>query len=297
MALLSVLSGLRHQLAISLQAVHFNHRLRPEALRDARFVEAWCGKLQVPLIVGSRVGAPLKHLSEEEARQIRFEFFIKTARSLRAPAIALAHTRNDLAETVLMRMMRGSGLYGLKAIVPRRSIEGIDFVRPLLGEGRQDIENYLKLKKISFRTDSTNRRTVYERNKIRHRLLPLLAREYNPQITDVLSDLAGVAGEDYEYLSTLAQRLFDKQAVISRRKVRMPLKVLGRQHPSMTRLIFRQMAEVLVKDPSALSFGHIHALEHLVSADGKGEVHLPHQLKAVRRAGFLEMASISKTNL
>ncbi len=87
---------------------------------------------------------------------MRFEFFIKTAGRLKAQSVALAHTRNDLAETVLMRLMRGSGLYGLRAILPRRMMEGVIFVRPLLGITRQDVERYLKSKKIPFCTDATN---------------------------------------------------------------------------------------------------------------------------------------------
>ena len=108
---------------------------------------------------------------------------------LKAQGVALAHTRNDLAETVLMRLMRGSGLYGLRAILPKRSIEGITFVRPLINVNRTDIEDYLKIKKIPFCMDATNQRTIYERNKVRLKLLPLLAREYNPQIIDAFVGL------------------------------------------------------------------------------------------------------------
>ena len=127
-------------------------------MRDERFVVKWCRQLNIPLTVGRRQGGKIKHLSEDDARQMRFEFFVKTAPWLKAQSVALAHTRNDLAETVLMRLMRGSGLYGLRAILPRRSIEGVIFVRPLLGVNRADVEDYLKVKKIPFCTDATNRR-------------------------------------------------------------------------------------------------------------------------------------------
>ena len=94
---------------------------------------SWCRRLNIPLTVGRRQGGKIKLLSEDDARQMRFEFFIKSAHRLKAQSVALAHTRNDLAETVLMRLMRGSGLYGLRAILPRRCIEGVVFVRPLMG--------------------------------------------------------------------------------------------------------------------------------------------------------------------
>ena len=290
MALLKALASLRHELGVQLQAVHFNHRFRPQALRDERFVSSWCKQLNIPLSVGRRQGGKIKCLSEDDARQMRFEFFVRTATQLKAQSVALAHTRNDLAETVLMRLMRGSGLYGLRAILPRRSIEGIVFVRPLLGVGRCDVEDYLKSKKMPFCTDATNLQTVYERNKVRHKLLPLLAREYNPQIINALSDLAATSTEDYDYLTLHARRQFDKIVIISGKKVKLDLKAARRQHPAILRLIFRQMAERLTKEPVALTFEHIQALEHLAAPEGQGMVALPHLLTAVKAQKFLELS-------
>ena len=289
MALLLALVGLRHDLGVRLHAAHFNHRLRPEALRDERFVITRCRQLNIPLTVGRRPGRKIRHLSEDDARQMRFKFFIKTAIGLKAQCVALAHTRNDLAETVLMRLMRGSGLYGLRAILPRRCMEGVTFVRPLMGVNRFEVEDYLKAKKISFCTDATNAQTLYERNKVRRHLLPLLAREYNPQIINALSDLAATALEDYEFLSMHARKQFKKNVTVSNRKIKMDLKSIRRQHPAMLRLMFRQMAESLTKDPAALTFEHIHALENLAAQSGRGKVDLSHHLKAVKTQKFLEL--------
>jgi tRNA(Ile)-lysidine synthase len=291
MALLLTLDRLRHDLGVQLHAAHFNHQFRPEAGQDEHFVETWCRKLNIPLMVGRRQGGKIKHLSEDDARQMRFDFFVKTARTLKAQSVALAHTRNDLAETVLMRLIRGSGLYGLRAILPRRCIEGIIFVRPLIGVNRSDVEKYLKIEKIPFCTDATNRQMVYERNKIRHELLPLLARAYNPQITGALSDLAATAGEDYDFLSLYARKQFKKTSIISKRKIKMDLKGIRRQHPAILRLMLRLMAETLGQAPAALTFEHIHALEDLVSQNGPGAVDLPHHLKAVKNQKFLEICN------
>jgi tRNA(Ile)-lysidine synthase len=187
--------------------------------------------------------------------------------------------------------MRGSGLYGLRAILPRRSMGGIVFVRPLINVDRIDVENYLKAKKTPFRTDATNRRTHYERNKVRLELLPLLAREYNPQITTALSDLAATAGEDYEFLSMHACKQFEKRAIVSKRKVKISLKSIRRQHPAVLRLVLRLMVEALTRDdPAALDFEHIHALENLVFQRGRGAVDLPHHLRAVKDQEFLELS-------
>ena len=290
MALLTAMNGLRHTLGISLHAAHFNHKLRPESGRDELFVLKHCRQLNVPVTVGQRPGAKIKHLSEDDARQMRFEFFVKTARALKAQSVALAHTRNDLAETVLMRLMRGSGLYGLRAILPKRSIEGVNIVRPLLSVNRRDIEDYLKFKKVSYCTDKTNRSMKYERNRVRAQLLPLLAKTYNPQIVDALSDLAVSAGEDYEFLSQQAQKKFEKDFIFSGKKIKINLKNVQRQHPAMVHLMFRQMAERLTGDPSVLTYAHIHALAYLVSPAGLGTVDLPHHLKAVRTQHYVELS-------
>lgn len=289
MALLLALSSLRHDMGVTLYAAHFNHKYRPDSKDDEHFVRTWCGKLNIPLIVGHRPGGVIRRLSEDEARQMRFGFFVKTARRLKAQSVALAHTRNDLAETVLMRLMRGSGLYGLRAITPKRSIEGVIFVRPLIDISRIDVENYLKAKKVPFCTDATNRLTAYERNKVRLKLLPLLTREYNPQIINALSDLAQTAAQDYEFLSTCARKQFDKNVIIAKGEVKIALKSINRQHPAILRLILRLMAQALTKTSAALDFEHIHALESLLSQGGPGAVDLPHHLKAVKDKRSLQI--------
>ncbi|MDE2222783.1 MAG: tRNA lysidine(34) synthetase TilS [Candidatus Omnitrophica bacterium] len=288
MSLLSALASLRHRLGLRLQAAHFNHRLRGAAAdADEKFVAAWCRRLNVPLTIGRRQGRALKRLSEDKARQMRFEFFIKTAGELHAQRFALAHTRNDLAETVLMRLLRGSGLYGLRAILPQRSIESVVFVRPLIGIDRRDVEAYLKLKRMPFRTDTTNHQEFYQRNKIRRQLLPLLAHDYNPQIASVLCDLAATAGEDYEFLSIHAQRAWDQGAAHAGNKARMDLKVIGRQHPAVARLLLRRMVEGLTGNPSALGFGHVQALHDLADGKDRGTLELPGGLRAFKTAKFL----------
>ena len=293
MALLLCLAGLRHRLGISLHAVHFNHRFRPEALRDERFVAKWCGQLNIPLTVGRRAGGAVNKLSEDDARVMRFIFFAKTAQALKAQSVALAHTRNDLAETVLMRLMRGSGLYGLRAILPKRSIEGISFIRPLLGLERGDIEAYLKSKKTPYCTDATNRKMIYERNKIRHQLLPLLAKEYNPRIIDILSDLALSSTGDYEFLSKHARRHSEKIVIVSPKKVKIRLKGIARLDPAILRLVLRSMVERLTGDAAALGFEHILALENLSLQNTSATLELPHRLRASCTPEFLELRCVA----
>ncbi|MBF0503501.1 MAG: tRNA lysidine(34) synthetase TilS [Candidatus Omnitrophica bacterium] len=290
MALMQALVALRHDLAIQLHAVHFNHKMRPQAQDDERFVVQWCQRLNVPVTVGRRQGVKTTSLSEDGARQMRFKFFIKHALRLKAHSVALAHTRNDLAETVLMRLMRGSGFYGLRGILPHRSIEGVNFVRPLLGIGRADVEEYLKLKKVPYCTDLTNQQTKYTRNKVRLELLPLLAREYNPQIIGCLSDLGKTAGDDYEFLSSHAHRIFKKDVIISSERVKITIKQMRLLHPAMRRLIIRLMAEALTRDPAVLNFEHICAVEDLITHKSCSAVHLPHRLMMSKTKKFIELS-------
>ena len=292
MALMCALAGLRHDLGVALHALHFNHKFRPESLRDEQFVVKWCQQLNIPLTIGYRQGGKIKHLSEDDARQMRFEFFVKSAKHLKAQSVALAHTRNDLAETVLMRLMRGSGLYGLRAIMPRRCLGGVEFIRPLMGVNRRDVEEYLKIRKTPFCMDATNRLTKYERNRVRHELLPLLAKEYNPQIINALSDLAAIAGEDYDFISLYAGRQFEKHVMVSNKRVKMDLKNLRRQHPAILRLLLRRMVEGLTGDLAALDFEHIHALENLIAQNSNGRVDLPHHLRADKIQGSLVLRSL-----
>ena len=170
-----------------------------------------------------------------------------------------------------------------------RCLQGVSFVRPLMGVGRSDVESYLKGQKILFCTDSTNRLMKYERNKVRRDLLPLLAKEYNPQIIHVLSDLAASAGEDYDFISLHARRQFEKTVTVSRQKLKLNLKGIRRQHPAILRLVLRQMAECLTKAPSPLTFEHIRALEDLAVQEDNSVLDLPGHLKAVKTREFLEL--------
>ncbi len=290
MALMQALAALRHDLGIRLHAAHFNHQMRPQALRDERFVVEWCRRLNVPVTVARRRAGKKVHLSEDDARQLRFKFFIRLALRLKAQSVVLAHSRNDLAETVLMRLLRGSGLYGLRGILPRRCIEGVVFVRPLMGVGRADIESYLKSKGVPFCTDATNRDPRYARNKVRLKLLPLLARQYNPQIINCLYDLGVTAADDYEFLANCAQKRFAKSVSISAGRAKIALRQMAALHPAIRRLIIRQMAQALRRDLSGLTFEHIRAAEDLMAHKGNATVHWPHHLMVSKTNKFLELS-------
>ncbi|MBR6025583.1 MAG: tRNA lysidine(34) synthetase TilS [Firmicutes bacterium] len=213
-ALLHVLASLQQDLNFTLYALHVNHKIRgEEADRDMRYCISCCKNLKIPLTVKALdIPAISKELGtslEETGRIVRQQALKRKAMRVKADnpvgrvRIALAHNKDDQAETVLMRILRGTGVHGLAAMEYERD-DG--FIRPLLDCPRSDIEEYCKANNLRPKTDSTNLVAEYTRNKIRLRLIPQLEEEYNPNLKDGLVRLAESAREDDSFIDDLAKR-------------------------------------------------------------------------------------------
>src|SRR5688572_14674888 len=197
-ALLSVLAALAPSWDLTLQAVHVNHGLRgAESDEDASFVAGLCDRLGVALAIervtlagpaGRRRGRSI----QEQAREARYAAMVRVATALRTDKIALGHTADDQAETLVMWMLRGSGTAGLAGIPPSR---GPLVIRPLLDVGRAEIMAYLEAQGLPFRVDSSNAKPLYLRNRVRHELLPALKR-FNPGLLGVLKRQAEILREE-----------------------------------------------------------------------------------------------------
>lgn len=197
-AMLFALYLLREKLNITLEAAHFNHHLRgEESRRDAEFVRNFCEGYGIPLHMGGAQVQPGKKGLEAAARDARYAFL----QSLEGK-IATAHTADDNAETVLLHLVRGTGLKGLGGIAPQRG----KLIRPMLCVTRQDVEDFLQEWSLPHVEDSSNGSDAFLRNRIRHRVMPLL-REENPKIGENLSRTALRLRLDEEYLD--AQSAFD----------------------------------------------------------------------------------------
>jgi len=259
-ALLYILNSLKGQFALKLRVAHLDHMLRKNSVRDAEFVKDLAQKLEIPATI-TRVN--VKALTgngsiEEIARYARFRLFSKVAKSFKAKKIALGHNLDDQAETVLMRLLRGSGLYGLSAIQPKRQINGLAVIRPLLDTRRKDIEKFLRSKKIKSCFDETNLDGIYLRNKIRNTLLPLLEKNYNRNIRQVLANLADSSASDYNYLSKAVAKLPE-----SGRKT-LALKRLKAMHPAIRRLLLRNAISRAKGNTRSIGFVHIREIEDLI---------------------------------
>jgi tRNA(Ile)-lysidine synthase len=200
-ALLYILDSLKEVYGLKLHAAHLEHGLRgEESIQDMKFVEDLCGNLSIPLTAKSeKVGdmARERGLSiEAAARELRYAFLDDVLKETGSNRIATGHNANDQAETVLINLIRGSGLAGLSGMRP--AIEAA-VVRPLIEAGREEIMAYLKQKDIPYRTDSSNADTRFARNKVRNVLLPMIEKEFNPNIVDSLVRTASVFSMVYEY--------------------------------------------------------------------------------------------------
>ncbi|MGQ9801429.1 MAG: tRNA lysidine(34) synthetase TilS [Candidatus Saccharicenans sp.] len=193
---------------LDLALAHFNHQLRASAAADERFVRQLARKLKLRLLVGRgrvREFARQNKLNLEEAARLkRYEFLEKAAEKWGADLVVTAHTMNDQAETVLMKIFRGTGVEGLQAIRLRAG----QVVRPLLGLRREEIEQYLREKGLKYRVDETNLDTALLRNRIRQELIPLLEKEFEPEVVSHLAQLALIAQDENEALAELVEGMW-----------------------------------------------------------------------------------------
>ena len=205
-ALLHVLYSLQGELSFSLAACHVNHNLRgAESDGDEMFVRRMCRMMDIPLYVANiKVNEfRQKHDSLEEcARRLRYGFFEDIGKN---KLIATAHTASDNCETILINMVRGTALSGICGIPAKRD----NIIRPLLYSTREDVERYCRENELDYVTDSTNLSDDYTRNKIRHKIVPLL-REINPALYGAMSRLSDAASLDDAYLDGLAAQLMQK---------------------------------------------------------------------------------------
>ena len=196
-ALLFALYLLQEKLEFTLRAAHFNHQLRAgESDRDEAFVRNLCDRYDIPLVVGAGAVKAGKKGLEAAAREARYAFF----RTLPGK-IATAHTANDNAETVLLHLVRGSGLKGLGGITPKTD----RIIRPMLGITRQEVLDFLQEYCLQYVTDSSNHTDAFLRNRLRHHVMPLLEAE-NPRLAENLSAMALQLRQDEAFLQEFAEK-------------------------------------------------------------------------------------------
>lgn len=208
--LLHVLYGLKEKLGIEIVVAHVNHMLRDVADLETEYVQNFCKKLEVECYVKKadilEIAKTQKRGTEEVGRQVRYDFFDEVAKKTNSNKIATAHNSNDRAETVILNILRGSGLSGLKGIEPIRDNK---YIRPLINTDRQDIENYCNDNKLEPKYDQTNNENIYTRNKVRNTVIPYIKKEFNPNIIKTINRLSSLATEENEYLQAITKQEFE----------------------------------------------------------------------------------------
>lgn len=209
--ILHVLNLLKQKLKFEIYVAHINHMIRQEADSETKYVQEFCENLRIDCFtkkINVEEFAKSKKIGTEEAgRIIRYDFFDEVAKKVSANKIVTAHNSNDKAETVLLNILRGSGLSGLKGIEPKRDNK---YIRPLIETNRKDIEEYCLEHKLEPKIDKTNLESIYKRNKVRNDLIPYIQKEYNPNILKTINRLSQVATEENEYMEKITKIKFEE---------------------------------------------------------------------------------------
>lgn len=210
-SMLNILNEIKEEWQFQIYVAHINHMIRKEADDDEIYVQQYCEKNNIQFFV-KRVNvqeiANIQKMGTEEAgRNIRYEFFEEVLQKVGANKIAIAHNKNDKIETIVMNLLRGSGLSGLKGIEPIREQK---IIRPLIECERQEIEQYCEQYKLEPRIDKTNFENDYTRNKIRNIVIPYIKNEFNPNIIETMDRLSQVATEESNYIELQVEKIYQK---------------------------------------------------------------------------------------
>lgn len=305
LCLLHALSQLSDTMELGLVPVHVNHKLRPEADSEAENVIRICDRLGLECeLFEADCAAYAKDMkmSEEEAgRSIRYGIFDEVAASVEEMSvprdkicIAVAHNADDQSETVLFRLMRGTGAHGLSGISHMRSSEeGYLIIRPLLDVDRSDIEKYIRDNRLRPNIDSSNAKNDYTRNRIRNELIPYLEENFNPNLRRTLRRFAAAAEWDDELLSGIAASRLKNCLETDEESERMTLDIseLRTEHPSILSRIFGFVIQILGQESNA-SFELTMKLVGLVySENPSAGIDLPGGYRARREYDSLIIAA------
>jgi tRNA(Ile)-lysidine synthase len=280
--LLHVLVELAPRWNLRLSVLHLDHQLRGEESReDARFVGQLAGRLGLPFLLAAvdvaglarDRGENLEQAARRERRRFFLEFVHAEEHAGKVDRVALGHTRSDQAETVLFRFLRGSGTAGLAGIRP---VTPEGFVRPLLGVERGDVEQFLRERNIAWREDSSNASLDFARNRIRRELLPMLQREWNPAIAEMLAHTADWALEEESYWDAEIDRLAKRHIIVKPPALFLRVDQLVDLPTAAARRLLRRAIEAIKGDLHAIDFAHVAAVMALASQqDGSGRLQLP----------------------
>jgi tRNA(Ile)-lysidine synthase len=288
-----------NKLFVKICVAHLDHRLRKTSVKDAAWVKELATKLGYECVVGrSKVGEIARANAdnlEQAAREARYEFLERTAKRKSAGYVLTGHTMDDQAETVLLRLMRGSagsGLGGMEQVRPLGNGSAIKLVRPLLWARRSDTESYCRLRKTEFLTDEMNADQKFARVKVRQQLLPLM-HSFNNRIVEAISRTASQLREDAAVLLNDSDALLRRAAVLDHgegetQTPMLNVKVLAAAPPALRRRALRQWIAEGRGNSRRLEMVHLVAVENLLEGTAGGRVvELPGGSRVRRKKNWL----------
>ena len=274
-------------------AAHVNHQLRgADSDADAQFCRDLAGGLEMPIEIEQVDVGQLARDSgtsiEHAAHTARYAFFERAAARLEATAVAVAHTKDDQAETFLLRLLRGAGPRGLSGMHPRAGL----VVRPFLETPRADVRDFLRARHLAFREDASNADLGIPRNRIRHELLPLLDTRFTPGIVEVLDREAAIAREDADYLDEAARAAAARLISRSARAVELDAGALLAEPPAIARRVIRLAQQMAAGPGRFVGFDAGETVRRYVVSKGTGQLDLPGH--RVNRRGHLVVLTRSQ---
>ena len=258
--LLDILIKLKKELNFNICVAHINHGIRDDAYDDAEYVEKFCKNNNIDFYLKQ---ADVTYISktkkiglEEAGRKVRYDFFEEIFKKVNGTKIATAHTASDNAETVLMNLIRGTGMSGLKGITAVRDNK---FIRPLIDCSRKEIEEYCEEEQLNPRYDTTNYENDYTRNKIRNLLIPFIEKEFNPNIISSLKRLSEIVSTENEYLEEITDKIYEEILIKEEKKeIVLDLKIFNKKEIAIKNRIVLYAITKLFGSSQGIEMVHIN---------------------------------------
>ncbi|MFA5007330.1 MAG: tRNA lysidine(34) synthetase TilS [Candidatus Izemoplasmatales bacterium] len=264
MVLLDLLAGLRTRRKLDLVVAHVDHQKRGVSAEDARFVEERCAFYGIPFESMRLPGGTGNF--HDRARKARYAFFRDVARRRGMNKIALAHQADDQAETILMRIVRGSGLSGYAGIPARADLDGVEIVRPLLTVSRAEIAAYQKERDLPYRVDESNAEDHYTRNRFRHHAMPAIALE-NPRYLQKFAQFSTYVDEAHDVVARLAAEFIAADVDVGADLLSFSSAAFARLDPAVRKETVKRCFDRLTDDALELSFAQILAADRIATID------------------------------
>lgn len=293
--LLNILFELKDKLDIDIGAAHLNHLLRGEdAFKDEEYVINICKEMNIPCFIRrvdiNKYSKEQKLSSEMAGRIARYDFFEEIIKTKGFNKVATAHNANDQAETILFRLMRGTGLEGLGGIKVSRENK---VIRPILCLSRKEVEQYIEIKKLSARIDKTNFEKIYNRNKIRLDILPYMKENFNEHIIETLNRTSVLLQKDNEFLEKVALNFYKKYCIKDKDYFIIKKEAFSEDEAIVTRILRRAMSEYS-KSNYDFEMKHIYEIIYLAKNVSGKIVNLPNKICAENIYGDIYIKHIIK---